>query len=332
MLPITKQFIILISIFIFAFASFSNREDQKTTKARGVVIHIGYQKFNTLNILKAKGTLDRRLAFLGAKVEWHQFAAGPQLLEALNAGSLDFGHAADAPTAFGQAAGIPLVYVAAEPPYPKGLAIVVQKDSPIKAVADLKGKTVAFGKGWNCQYQIVEALEEAGLKFSDIKPAYVTTAADARAAFESRRVDAVGIWDPFYAVLELESAPRVLRDGTGLTPNYTFLFAHQRFAKEHPELIAIILQELKAVDDWANANSTEVASLLSKDLGIGVAALELATRRREYGVRPIDKQIVKDQQHLADVFFQLGEIPKQIRVEDAVIFNAPWWTPELAGR
>jgi len=86
------------------------------------------------------------------------------------------------------------------------------------------------------------------------------------------------------------------------------------------------------VDDWANANSTEVASLLSKDLGIGVAALELATRRREYGVRPIDKQIVKDQQHLADVFFQLGEIPKQIRVEDAVVFNAPWWTPELAGR
>jgi NitT/TauT family transport system substrate-binding protein/sulfonate transport system substrate-binding protein len=69
-------------------------------------------------------------------------------------------------------------------------AIVVQKDSPIKAVADLKGKTVAVGKGWNCQYQIVEALEEAGLKFSDIKPAYVTTAADARAAFESRRVDA----------------------------------------------------------------------------------------------------------------------------------------------
>jgi hypothetical protein len=92
----------LVSIFMFAFAPFSNGEDQKTTKARGVFIHIGYQKFNTLNILKAKGTLDRRLAFLATKAEWHQFAAGPQLLEALNAGSLDFGRAADAPTAFGQ--------------------------------------------------------------------------------------------------------------------------------------------------------------------------------------------------------------------------------------
>jgi sulfonate transport system substrate-binding protein len=332
MLFTIKQLVILISIFIFAFAPFSDAGDQNATKAQGVVIHIGYQKFNTLNILKANGTLDQRLASLGAKAEWHQFAAGPQLLEALNAGSLDFGHAADAPTAFGQAAGIPFVYVAAEPPYPKGLAIVVQKDSPIRTVADLKDKTVAVGKGWNCQYQIVEALEEAGLKYSDIKPVYITTAADASAAFESRRVDAVGIWDPFYAVLELETAPRVLRDGTGLTSNYTFLFAHQRFAKEHPELITVILQELKAVDDWANANSGEVASLLSKDLGVGIAPLERATGRREYGVRPIDEQIVKDQQHLADVFFRLGEIPKQIRVEDAVVFNAPWWTPDLAGR
>ncbi|MBV8417939.1 MAG: sulfonate ABC transporter substrate-binding protein [Verrucomicrobia bacterium] len=331
MLPISSRFVIVISFLILASTLFRNGEAQRTTKADEVVIRIGYQKFNTLNILKAKGTLDRRLASLGAKVEWHQFTTGPQLLEALNAGSLDFGHAADAPTAFGQAGGIPLVYVAAEPPYPKGLAVLVQKDSPIRTVGDLKGKTVAVGKGWNCEYQIVEALEEAGLKYSDIKPAYVTSAADARAAFESGRVDAVGIWDPFYAVLELESSPRVLCDGTGLTPNYTFLVAHKRFAKEHPELIAIILQELKAVDNWANANSTEVASLLAKDLGIGVAPLERATRRREYGVRPIDEKIVKDQQHLADVFFELGEIPKQIRVEDAVVFNAPWWTPELAG-
>ncbi len=332
MLRLASQYLILVSAFIFAFAPFANGENQQTTKAQGVVIQIGYQKFNTLNILKAKGTLDRRLASLGARVEWHQFATGPQLLEALNAGSLDFGHAADAPTAFGQAAGIPFVYVAAEPPYPKGLAILVQKDSSIAKVADLKGKTVAVGKGWNCQYQIVEALEEVGLKYSDIKPIYITTAADARAAFESHRVDAVGIWDPFYAVLELESSPRVLRDGTGLAPNYTFLLAHQRFAREHPELITIILQEQKAVDDWANANASEVASLLSKDLGVGIAPLERATGRREYGVRPIDGPIVKDQQHLADVFFRLGEIPKQIRVEDAVIFDAPWWTRDLADR
>jgi sulfonate transport system substrate-binding protein len=330
MLAIPNRLVFLIYYLALAFAPFRNIEAQIAANADETVIRIGYQKFNTLNILKVKGTLDQRLAASGAKVEWHQFTAGPQLLEALNAGSLDFGHAADAPTAFGQAAGIPLVYVAAEPPYPKGLAIVVQKDSPIKTVGDLRGRTVAVGKGWNCQYQIVEALAEAGLKYSDIKPAYVTTAADARAAFESRRVDAIGIWDPFYAVLELESSPRVLRDGTDLTPNYTFLFAHRRFAKEHPELIAVILQELKAVDDWANANPMEVASLLAKDLGIGVDPLERATRRREYGVRPIDEKIVRDQQHLADVFYQLGEIPTQIRVADAVVFNAPWWSPDLA--
>ena len=206
----------------------------------------------------------------------------------------------------------------------------IQRET-IRASGDILKQSQVIDPGTDIDRVLADLIDPAFAPFSNGED-HVTTAADARAAFESRRVDAIGIWDPFYAVLELESAPRVLRDGTGLTPNYTFLFAHQRFAKEHPELIAMILQELKAVDDWANANSTEVASLLSKDLGIEVAALELATRRREYGVRPIDKQIVKDQQHLADVFFQLGEIPKQIRVEDAVVFNAPWWTPELAGR
>ncbi|HEY0792102.1 MAG TPA: hypothetical protein VGD78_13645, partial [Chthoniobacterales bacterium] len=88
------------------------------------VLRIGYQKFNTLNLLKAKGALDDRLRREGVRVEWLQFGSGPLLFEAFNANSLDFGHAADAPTAFAQAAGIPFVYVAAEPAYPRGLALL----------------------------------------------------------------------------------------------------------------------------------------------------------------------------------------------------------------
>jgi len=66
-----------------------------TRAAEPGVLRIGYQKFNTLNILKGAGHLEDALKPLGWTVRWTEFATGPVLLEALNAGAIDFGHAAD---------------------------------------------------------------------------------------------------------------------------------------------------------------------------------------------------------------------------------------------
>jgi sulfonate transport system substrate-binding protein len=101
-------------------------------------LRIGYQKYGTLTILKARGDLDRRLASQGIAVKWTEFPSGPVLLEGLNVGSLDFGTVGEAPPIFAQAAGADLVYVANQPPAPAGEAIVVPKTSAVKNVADLK--------------------------------------------------------------------------------------------------------------------------------------------------------------------------------------------------
>src|SRR5256885_5283973 len=67
-------------------------------------LRIGYQKSAVnLVILKQQGVLEKR--FAGTKVSWLEFPAGPQLLEALAAGSLDFGLTGDSPPVFAQAAG-----------------------------------------------------------------------------------------------------------------------------------------------------------------------------------------------------------------------------------
>lgn len=44
-------------------------------------LRIGYQKYGTLVLLKARGTLEKRLAEDGVKVQWTEFPGGPQLLE-----------------------------------------------------------------------------------------------------------------------------------------------------------------------------------------------------------------------------------------------------------
>lgn len=282
-------------------------------------IRIGYQKYGTLNLLKAKNSLEERLKPKGISVKWILFPAGPQLLEALNAGSVDFGSTGEAPPIFAQAAGAPLVYVGHEPPNPKGEGILVKKDSPIKTVADLKGKKIALNKGSNVHYFLIKALESAKLKYSDVKPVFLPPG-DARPAFEQGSVDAWAIWDPFYTKAKRDLNARIVRDGTGLVANREFYLAAKPFAQQYPDRVKAVLDELNKVDSWAKANPKPVAELLSPQLGIDVPTLEEITRRRPYGVqRSLKPDVIAYQQNVADVFLELGLIPKPIRVKDAVI-------------
>lgn len=64
--------------------------------ASSTTIRIGYQKASTvLYALKARGELEKTFAASGSSVTWSEFPAGPPLLEALNAGSIDFGYTGD---------------------------------------------------------------------------------------------------------------------------------------------------------------------------------------------------------------------------------------------
>src|SRR5688500_5227821 len=128
-------------------------------------LRIGYQKSASLRVLqKSQGSLEKKLEPLGFGVRWVEFPAGPQLLEGLNVGSVDLGFVGEAPPIFAQAAGAKFYYIGHDPAAPQAEAIVVAKDSPIRSVAQLKGKKVAFNKGSNVHYLLVRLLEKNGLK------------------------------------------------------------------------------------------------------------------------------------------------------------------------
>lgn len=313
-----RRLIQLAAIAVAPFTAMASSRAQQTDNAGKPLktVRVGYQKFNTVNILKGTGAFERAIG-PDIAVRWYEFAAGPQLLEALATGAIDFGHAADAPSVFAQAAGKDVVYLGAEQPYPKGIAILVAPDGPIRSARDLKGRRVAIGRGWNAQYLLVRALEEDGISYDDIEPAYVANAADARAAFQSGRVDAVGLWDPFLADAELAGA-RVLRDGSGLSNNRTFYLTSPAFAADHADVLRLFFAQLAATDQWAHAHGQEVAELLAPQLGVDPKVLRRATDRRHYGAIPMNAGIVAEQQQLADAFVRLKLLPRAIRVAEAV--------------
>ncbi|RRV22620.1 sulfonate ABC transporter substrate-binding protein [Pseudomonas sp. o96-267] len=290
------------------------------THAQAETLRIGYQKYGTLVLLKAKGTLEKRLAEQGVEVKWTEFPGGPQLLEGLNVGSVDFGVTGETPPVFAQAAGADLLYVAHEPPAPTGEAILVPKDSPIKSVAELKGKKVALNKGSNVHYLLVRALEDAGLKYGDVTPVYLPPA-DARAAFERGSVDAWVIWDPFQSAAEKQLQARTLRDGSGLVDNHQFYLATRTYAEKNPQVIGTLVEEIRGVGEWVKGNLDEATSQVAPLIGLSPEITRQAVERQGYGAQFITPEVVEAQQKIADTFTELKLIPKQLTIKDVI------WTP-----
>jgi sulfonate transport system substrate-binding protein len=307
---------------VVAVLSFTVSVPLALAQNRDNVIRIGYQKYGTLVLLKARGTLEKRLAPLHVEVKWTEFPAGPQLLEGLNVGSIDFGTAGEAPPIFAQAAGADLVYVGNEPPASTGEAILVPKDSPIRTVAELKGKKVALNKGSNVHFLLVKILEKAGVQYRDIDTVFLTPA-DARAAFERGSVDAWAIWEPFLAAAQRQTSARILADGNGVVSNHQFFLASRSYAAKRADVVAIVLEEVAAVDQWAKTNQKAAAAALQPQIGLDQATLELALSRGGYGVTPVSDPVLAEQQSIADTFYDLKLIPKHINVRDATLQGTP---------
>lgn len=288
-------------------------------------LRIGYQKSSTLiSLLKSQGTLEKTLAAQHITISWHEFASGQPLLEALNVGNVDLSaDVADTVPVFAQAAGAQLAYFAQEAPSPGAQAIIVRDDSPLHSLAELKGKKVAVTKAAGSHYLLIAALAKAGLKFSDIQPAYLTPA-DGRAAFENRKVDAWVTWEPFLSSAQRQLPTRTLADGHALASYQRYYLTSTRFAKEHPQVLQAVYAELVKAGDWLRANPRQAAEILGPQWGnLDPAIVEQANARRSYQVRAVQASSLVEQQKIADAFFAAGLLPKAVDASAVAI-----WQPE----
>jgi sulfonate transport system substrate-binding protein len=282
-------------------------------------LRIGFQKSAaTLVLLKGDGSLEKRLAPLGVEVKWVEFPAGPQLLEGLNVGSIDFGFVGEAPPIVAQAAGANFVYVGYEGEAGAAESVLVPKDSPIKSVADLKGKRVALNKGSNVHYFLVKVLEKNGLKYSDVNVSFLTPA-DARAAFEKGSIDAWVIWDPFSAAAEKQIGARPLATGKGLVKNYQFFLAEREFATKRADILKAVLEEANKKGQFVAKNNKEAAKQLSPLQGLEPDVLELSLSRYEHAFYSISEEALSSQQQIADTFLDVKLIPSPIKVREALL-------------
>ena len=282
-------------------------------------IRIGYQKNGVLVIARQRAALEKHFGAQGVDVKWVEFSSGPPMMEAMNVGSIDYGAVGDSPPVFAQAAGAAIVYAAGQP-VTNGQGILVPPNSAIRSIADLKGKRVGFTKGSSAHNIVVQTLEKAGLTYADITPVYLTPP-DAGPAFANGSIDAWSIWDPYFAIGETKQNGRVLVDASEITKSNSFYIANRDFARNHGPVLQQIIDVTTSTAKWAEAHRDEVAKSLSAITGIPLDIQVVAANRSSFAVGPITEDIIATQQGVADRFFKLGLIPRQIAVRDIVWRN-----------
>lgn len=283
-------------------------------------IRVGFQKGSaTLLVLKSSGDLEKQFGELGYTVTWTEFPAALPLLDAMNAGSIDFGNTGAAPVIFSQAADTDLIYAVSSASSPLSQGIIVPADSPIQRIEDLKGKTVALAKGSISVALAVAALESVGLAWEDVEPAFLLPA-DAKAAFNGGSVDAWTIWDPYYALEEGESSARTIAtNGSVGFPNRGFYLADRRFATENADALAVITAALREAETRVDEHTDAIVATLATETGLAPEVLRVVEERRVHGLEPVTTEIVAGQQQLADLFFWLGFIPTEVDVAAATL-------------
>jgi sulfonate transport system substrate-binding protein len=284
-------------------------------------VRIGFQRAGLFPAVKQRRTVEDALKPRGIDVKWVEFSFGPPLLEALNTGNIDFGYTGDAPPIFAQAARANLLYVAALPTSGGNEAILVPENSPIKTLADLKGKKIGFAKGSSAHNTTVAALEKAGLSYSDITPVYLAPA-DGATAFAGGSLDAWTIWDPYLALTE-KGKVRVLASAKDVHATNAFFLANKDFTGQHPEIVALLNQTFAQESKWAEQHRSEIVKTLQEATSFDSEAFTRAVNRSEFLVTPITDKVIAAQQATADRFLKLGLIPKAINVKD-IVWN---WTP-----
>ncbi len=249
-------------------------------------LRIDYATYNPVSlVLREQGLLERALAEDGIRVRWVQSLGSNKALEFLNAGSLDLGSTAGGAALLGHVNGQPIVAVHAFS-QPEWASLVVRGDSPLRGVAELRGKRIAVTRGTDPHIFLLRALAEVGLGEDDVRLVLLQHA-DGRAALLRGDVDAWAGLDPLTAAAELEHGARLLHRDPGFN-SWGVLNARTAFAEAHPALLARVLAAYAEARDWALANPEALRALLVRETGLDDAVVARQLERTRLDTGPLD--------------------------------------------
>lgn len=271
----------------------------------GLTLHVGDQKGGTEALLRSAGALEG----LPYQVDFSTFTSGPPQIEAATAGKIDFAITGNTPPIFGAASNAEVKIVSTYDGGGKGDQILVQRDSPIRSVGDLRGKSIALAKGSSAHGHTLVQLDRNGLTPADVQLVFLQPA-DALTAFTQQRVDAWAVWDPYTAQAERELPVRSIATATGVTNGAGFGIASDEALADpqrNTALSDLLVRYAKAVR-WARDNPDEWAKRYAAEVNLNQGVAALAQGRSLRLPADLSDGLIASEQQLADLFATSGQI------------------------
>ncbi|MGG3623313.1 aliphatic sulfonate ABC transporter substrate-binding protein [Bacillus gobiensis] len=306
-------FFVLIFLFTLTLSACGSGNSNAETKG---TIKIGYQKNGTTLLLKEKKELEKELNQDGYQVAWSEFSTASSILEALNAGSIDFANAGDAPSIMALSKGMDFKYIASEPSAPNTEGILVRGYSAIQSIKDLKGKKVAYNQASIAQYLLNQSLSSAGLTMDDVN-SVILNPPDASIAFEKGDVDAWVVWDPYLTVSEAKGN-KIISTAEGIVPFRSFYFSTSKIAEENPEVVQKVVDHLNKVGKGINENPQEAAKVLETNTKIPAETWINVLKRKDSNAEIIDQQAIDDLTQQVKELKRIQLIKKSVKIEDYI--------------
>ncbi|MBC3917962.1 ABC transporter substrate-binding protein [Undibacterium sp. CY18W] len=280
-----------------------------------------------VKLLRTKAEAAGVLEGIPYQIEWASFQGAAPLFEAVVSGDVDTAMAADTPALAAAAGGARVKVVAASVSSPTGVAILVPPGSPIKTVADLKGRNVivSSARGSVAHYLLFGALREAGLKTEDVNTGFLLPS-DAAVAFSSGKIEAWATFGTYQASAEINGA-RVLRNGVGINSGIGVIAASDAALADAGKRAALadVLRRLALSNTWANAHPEEYGEVFQRLTGLPADVARLAVSRDRPQLRAVDGEIVRQLQLVADTFFEAKLFPR--RVDASLLVDATLYRP-----
>jgi sulfonate transport system substrate-binding protein len=270
-------------------------------------LRVGDQKGNSQAVMEAAGVLKD----VPYKIEWKEFPAAAPLLEALGAGAIETGLVGDAPFTFAAAANVPVKAIAAIRQSGHGLAVLVPRESSVRAFEDLKGKKIATGRGSIGHQLILAALESRGWSSSDVQIVFLAPS-DAKVAYTQGSVDAWSTWEPYVSQEEVLFQSRRVITAEGLTPGLGFQVASPNAIRDKRPELEDFLRRLAAARAWSLTNVSAYAETWGKLMNIPPAVPLNWLSRAKIRIAPIDDGVVVDEQKTIDLYFRSGLIKQKL--------------------
>ncbi|MCZ2497485.1 PhnD/SsuA/transferrin family substrate-binding protein [Xylophilus sp. Kf1] len=257
------------------------------------------------------------------RIEWTQFQGTAPMVQAMISNALDC--SSQAPLSLGQGAinGQLQAYVLAqhvgETPQSFSVYWGVMDDSPIRTVADLKGRTVGvnvYASGVYAGMALI--LRKNGMDASKDVKVIETGFPGSESALRGGRVDAGVFVQPFASRAEAKGGIRKLMSIQSVMPNTVHLMevCKKDFADRSPELVKLYVRDLTRAMQMAVAQREETVKVVAEVTRAPVAALEPYLMKQNDFARPADaRPDFPAIQAMFDQYAELGLMSRPLKVE-----------------